>query len=381
MKGSRTLFFGMVLGIWLMPEPVSRGQEKKAADQKTGISAKQVAAAGAKGLDWLTKNQAADGSWGKSYTIGITSMGCLAYLSASDEPFTDERGKALIKGLQFLMANQKDGMFLTQGQSVRTWIHNQGFAGLALSEAFGRSLFCKVKPDIDVKKIRGVVMQSIKQIAKNQSASGGWWYTPGELTRDEGATTACAVQALVSAENFGLDIDEKVIDKGFEYLKKSQNKDGSFNYILGDGQSMKGGTAAAVATLGLMKKFDFAVMINGYKYLLDFTPARMSAPHVPWYFPYYGHYYGTMGMRLLGQEYQDDKSFRTNTARYIAETQKELLAWQEKDGGWPNKGWIKDQEKGETNAYSTAFATMTLFVPDGRISIYNRTPPKLPKAK
>jgi len=240
-------------------------------------------------------------------------------------------------------------------------------------------LLCKVKPDIDVKKIRAVVMQSNKQIAKNQSASGGWWYTPGELTRDEGATTACAVQAPVSAENFGLEIDDKVIDKGFEYLKKSQNKDGSFNYILGDGQSMKGGTAAAVATLGLMKKFDFAVMINGYKYLLDFTPARMSAPHVPWYFPYYGHYYGTMGMRLLGQEYQDDKSFRTNTARYIAETQKELLAWQDKDGGWPNKGWIKDQEKGETNAYSTAFATMTLFVPAGRISIYNRTPPKLPK--
>lgn len=377
MTGYRLLAAGLVAGIWLAPEPASRGQDKK----PDKVTAREVAAAGAKGLDWLTKNQAADGSWGKSYTIGITSMACLAYLSASDEPFTDERGKALIKGLQYLMANQKDGMFLTQGQSVRTWIHNQGFAGLALSEAYGRSLFCNVKPDIDVNKIRAVVMQSNKQIAKNQSASGGWWYTPGELTRDEGATTACAVQALVSAENFGLEIDEKVIDKGFDYLKKSQNKDGSFNYILGDGQSMKGGTAAAVATLGLMKKFDFAVMINGYKYLLDFTPAKMSAPHTPWYFPYYGHYYGTMGMRLLGQEYHDDKSFRTNTARYIAETQRQLLAWQEKDGGWPNKGWIKDQEKGETNAYSTAFATMTLFVPEGRISIYNRTPPKLPKAK
>lgn len=379
MHGSRMLIVGLIFAIWFMPEPASRGQEKKPANKKPEVLAREVAAAGAKGLDWLTKNQAADGSWGRSYTIGITSMGCLAYLSATDEPFTDERGKALIKGLQYLMANQKDGMFLTQGQSVRTWIHNQGFASLALSEAYGRSLFCKVKPDIDTKKIRDVVVQSIKQIAKNQSASGGWWYTPGELTRDEGATTACAVQALVSAENYGIDIDPKVIDKGFEYLKKSQNKDGSFNYILGDGQSMKGGTAAGVATLGLMKKFDFAVMINGYKYLLAFTPARMSAPHVPWYFPYYGHYYGCMGMRLLGQEYNDDKEFRTNTARYIAETLTELLPWQQKDGGWPNKGWILQQEKAETNAYSTTFATMTLFVPDGRLSIYNRTPPKLPK--
>jgi hypothetical protein len=373
------LSIGFVLGIWFASQPVAPGQEKKADEKKGQNLAREVTAAREKGLDWLTKNQAADGSWGKSYTIGITSMACLAYLSSADEPFTDARGKALVKGLQFLLDHQKEGKFLTQGQSVRTWIHGQGFATLALAEAYGRSLLCKDKPDIDTKRIRAAIVQSVKEIAKNQSASGGWWYTPGELNRDEGATTVCAVQALVSAENYDIEIDPKVIDKGFEYLKKSQNKDGSFNYILGDGTSMKGGTAADVATLALMKKYDFPVMVNGYKYLLEFTPAGMSAPHVPWYFPYYGHYYGAMGMHLLGQEYQDDKDFRTNTARYIAETQRELLAWQEKEGGWPNRGWIKDQEKGESNAYATAFATMTLFVPAGRLSIFNRTPPKLPQ--
>src|SRR5262245_5373021 len=375
---SGTLGMSLVLAVWLLSEPAGRGQEKKGDDKTPEQLAKEVAAAREKGLDWLTKTQEADGSWGKSYTIGITSMACLAYLSAADEPFTDDRGKALVKGLQYLLANQKDGMFLTQGQSVRTWIHGQGFATLALAEAYGRSLLCKVKPDIDTNKIRAAIVQSLKEIGKNQSELGGWWYTPGELKRDEGATTVCAVQALVSAENFGIEIDTKVLDKGFEYLKKSQAKDGGFNYILGDGQSMKGGTAADVATLALMKKYDFTVMINGYRFLLKFTPAGMSAPHQPWYFPYYGHYYGTMGMHLLGQEYQEDKEFRTNTARYIAETQKELLPWQQADGGWPNKGWIKDREKGETNAYATSFATMTLFVGDRRLSIYNRTAPKLP---
>ncbi|MBM4073426.1 MAG: hypothetical protein FJ271_31555 [Planctomycetes bacterium] len=120
MTGYRLLAAGLVAGILLTPEPASRGQDKR----HDKVTVKELAAAGAKGLDWLTRNQAADGSWGKSYTIGITSMACLAYLSASDEPFTDERGKALIKGLQFLMANQKDGMFQIQGQSVRSWIHN-----------------------------------------------------------------------------------------------------------------------------------------------------------------------------------------------------------------------------------------------------------------
>jgi hypothetical protein len=378
MNGSQLLRIGLVLGVWFASDLVARGQEQKAEDKTPESLAKQVTAARAKGLDWLTKNQAADGSWGKSYTIGVTSMGCLAFLSAADEPFIGDRGKALLKGLQFLLDNQKDGMFLTQGQSVRTWIHNQGFATLALAEAYGRSRLCKVKPDIDTEKIRAVIVQSVKLIAKNQSTSGGWWYTPGALNRDEGATTVCAVQALVSAKNYGIDIDKEVLDKGFDYLKKCQNKDGSFNYIQGDGSSMKGGTAAGVATLALMKKFDFSVMINSYKFLLKFTPAGMSAPHKPWYFPYYGHYYACMGMHLVGQEFKEAKQFRDDTAGYIAGTQKDLVSWQQKDGSWPNKGWIADQEKAESSAYATTFATLTLFIPEARLSIYNRTPPKLP---
>jgi hypothetical protein len=371
---------GLFLGLWFAFVEVAQGQEKnKPGEKKQQDLAREVAAAREKGLDWLTKNQAADGSWGKSYTIGVTSLGCLAYLSAAQEPFTGKRGKALVKALQYLLANQKDGMFPTQGQGVRTWIHGQGFASLALSEAYGRSLLCKVKPDIDTKKIRAVVVQSVKEISKHQATKGGWPYLPGNPNFDEGSTTVCAVQALVSADNFGIEIDAKVLDRGFDYLKKSQNKDGSFHYILGDGQSMKGGTAAGVATLALMKKFDFSVMINSYKYLLKFTPAGMSAPHTPWYFPYYGHYYGCMGMHLLGQEYKDDKEFRTNTSRYIAETQKDLVSWQQKEGAWPNKGWIRDQEKAESNAYATTFATLALFVPEARLSIYNRTPPRLPK--
>ena len=36
---------------------------------------------------WLAKNQAADGSWGKRYTLAVTSFACLAQLAAADEPF------------------------------------------------------------------------------------------------------------------------------------------------------------------------------------------------------------------------------------------------------------------------------------------------------
>jgi hypothetical protein len=184
------------------------------------------------------------------------------------------------------------------------------------------------------------------------------------------------VQALVSANNHGINIDQKVLDNGFDYLKKCQNTDGGFDYKLGDKVSMKEGTAGGVATLGLMKKFDFPVMIKGYQFLVKITPATISAGG----FPYYGHFYGCMGMYLIGDEYKEDKEFREKTAQYIAGVQKELLAWQTKDGTWPVKGWVANSGT-EDAAYATAFATLALHVPEGRLSVYKRTPPTLPEEK
>ncbi len=141
-----------------------------AAEKQGWPEPMSVAAARDRGLDWLTKNQAADGSWGKGHTLAVTSFACLAYLSAADEPFRDEPGKALLRGLRFLLARQKDGVFPQQGH---TWIHGQGFATLALSEAYGRSLLCKAKPDFDRKKVRAVVARAVRAIANSQSESGG----------------------------------------------------------------------------------------------------------------------------------------------------------------------------------------------------------------
>lgn len=335
------------------------------------VEQKALNAAREKGLDWLTKHQAENGSWGKQHTIAVTSFACLSYLSASDEPFTGDRGKALIKGLAFLMQNQKEGQFTQQGHS---WIHGQGFGTLALSEAYGRSLFCKTRPDFDMDKVRDVVAKAVKIIAAHQSDSGGWWYNQGGKSQHEGSTTVCAVQALVSASNFGIEIDKTVLDKGFDYLKKCQNEDGGFDYKLGDPTSMKEGTAAAVSTLGLMKKFDYTVMINGYQFLLKIKPATISAER----FPYYGHFYGCMGMHLLWEEYKVDKTFRENTQGYIAGVQKDLLSWQEPSGAFPLKGWMLSSG-GEDASYATAYASLALFVPEARLSIYKRTQPKLPK--
>jgi hypothetical protein len=337
--------------------------------------AKKVGSARDRGLDWLAKNQAKDGSWGKRYIVAVTSIAVLAHLSSSDDPYAGDRAAVLEKGLKYLMDHQKDGLFPKENY---TWIHTQGFGTLALSEAYGRSLLCKTKPKADMKKVKETITKAVKLISQNQSDNGGWWYFPGVKDQAEGSTTVCAVQALVSVANYGFKIDQKVLDKGFAYLKKCQNTDGSFQYQLGDGKHMKEGTCADLATLALMQQFDSKVTIAAYKYLLGVTPAQISKDE---YTPYYGHFYGCMGMQLLGDEFKDDKEIREKTRGYIAAVQRDLLAWQDKQGGFPVKGWMKKVDGVENEGYSTAFATLTLALPDGRLSIYKRTPPKLPEEK
>jgi hypothetical protein len=104
------------------------------------------------------------------------------------------------------------------------------------------------------------------------------------------------------------------------------------------------------------------------------TPAGISSER----FPYYGHFYGCMGMQLLGQEFKDDREFREKTGAYIAAAHKDVLSWQAPDGSFALKGWMVS-DGGENVGYSTAFGTLVLGVPEARLSIYNRIPPKLPK--
>ena len=318
----------------------------------------------------LSEQQNANGSWGNRHTYAVTGLACLAHLAAAEEPFDPRRGaqaKALTRGIEYLLAQQKAGMFAKQGH---TWIHGQGFATLALSEAYGRSFACK--QGVDHKRLGKVARQAVIAITQHQSTSGGWWYTPGSPGQHEGSTTVCAVQALVSAANYGLAVDAKALERGFEYLKKCQNPDGGFDYKLGPGTvSMKEGTAAGVATLSLMKKFDYGVMIDGMKFLNTIGHAGITKER----FPYYGHFYGCMGMKLFGEE----MAAQEKTGAYIAAVHETLLGWQQRNGEWPQRGWMI-KSAGEDGAYSTAFASLCLAIPDGRLSIFNRQPPKLPES-
>ena len=66
MQRAGAISVALVILLLIAPAP---GQPAKADDH-----AKTLKAARDKGLDWLTKNQAANGSWGKDHSIAVTSF-------------------------------------------------------------------------------------------------------------------------------------------------------------------------------------------------------------------------------------------------------------------------------------------------------------------
>jgi hypothetical protein len=347
------------------------GQEKstdkrKLQDKDTEKTLKEAIE---KGLDYLVKGQAKDGSWGDTFTIAITSIACLAILAHDEKPFDSKYTDAMLKGYEFLIKNCKDGSFPKQGH---TWTHGHGFATLFISELYGKILLAEKKPKIDEAKLKETVEKAVKLVEKAQSSTGGWFYEDRAGSDEhENSTTVCAVQALRSAANYGIKIDEKVLEKGFEYLKKCQNKDGGFRYKLRERASMKAGSAGALSTLVLMKKLDHDVLMNGLDYMIRIKQKGITDSG----FPYYGHFYGVMAMKIISEEYGKHKP---EAGEWFSVVRDEYIKAQEKDGSWPLQGWTVNGGEHKKD-YSTAFTLLTLQVPKGNISIFHRDPPKLPK--
>lgn len=319
-------------------------------------------------VTYLKNSQDPDGHWGNRYSCAITSMAGLALLASTDTPFEIPE---LLKATKWLMARIKAGRVPNQGH---TWVHSQGFATLFLAEVYGRGLLSEAKPDLSLEKLRAMVTLMVKAIEAAQCDIGGWYYTPTKHNH-EGSTTVCAVQALRSAANFGIEIDKRVLARGFEYLKKTQNDDGSFQYRLGDGSHMKEGTAGGVATLALMRKLDFPVLMKGGRHLVKIKAASITKGQ----FPFYGHFYSVLGMKLVADEIGAGVKGSKDWHKPV---HKWLLEGQQKNGSWHLRRWMRQHgdERGKHD-YSTALGALILCVHDERLSIFRHSPPVLPKAK
>lgn len=338
----------------LPPEPPPAPPAVKLSPRSTEAIARSLAA--------LRKLQQEDGHWdAREFPVAVTAMGALALQAGQDDPFADP---ALRRALRYLLGKLQDGRAPTEGH---TWIHVQGFVTLALAEAYARAVRSDPPPDLsdlgcDLKALEATLGRCVQAIEASQCSIGGWWYTTGAGEgQHEGSTTVCAVQALRAARNAGLPVRHEVLDRGFDYLKQTQVADGGFSYHLGSGGSMVAGTAGGVATLALMDKLDYPVLLKGAGRLVTIGAEGMHRDT----FAEYGRFYAALGLKLVGDDMGEAVP---GTRAYCDRADDLLLGAQEADGAWDSIGWFGAGHR----PYATALASLSLAVRGERLTIFRR---------
>ena len=242
----------------------------------------ETEAAIVKALDWLTRNQAQDGSWEvgrfggrRGHRTAGTGLALLCYLgwgAKHNEPGPYQ--ETVLRGLQFLL----DSL----GDDGRLWRHgdrgmyDQGIASIALAEAYGVSQDPILKEPVE---------RALFFILRSSRRGSEWRYNPG----DPGDTSVYGwqVMALKSGLMAGADLPEGVLEKAGRWLDNvGGGKHGGIY-----GYTSKGYHGPGMVAEGMFCQQLLGIprtdprMLESAAHLAERLPRRQS---VDFYYFYYG---------------------------------------------------------------------------------------------
>ncbi len=355
--------------LWALPA-FARDQEKRGTPEP-GPDRKRRRKAIQAGCKYLASKQGPDGSFGDNRAmIALTSLSVLALMS---EGSTDGRGKygqQVQKGINWLLRlieskRPKDTQwhpgYFEMANDTTSRMHGQGYATLALGSALGTS-----SRGDRFAQIRKVLVKAVDCCEQAQTSTGGYGYRPISGGDHEGSVTVTVAQGLRAARDAGLRVNAKVIDRGLHYLRRSQKRDGSFKYSTRQDQSTYALTAAALSAFFLFGRYndEGGLVTRAIDYMRK-SIGDGRGPDQPWY--YYGHFYAAWacwqwdghtwdsgGKNLWGwwQKIVYPHMMRRQTTQGVFEP----------EGGRYDFGEV----------LSTAFAVLTLAIPDEVLPIFQR---------
>ncbi len=244
------------------------------------------------GLAWLARTQNADGSFGSGTyrgNIAVTSLCGLAFMASGSSPGRGPYGAQIDKALVYVMDNTSpSGFIAVAASSTHGPMYSHGFGTLFLAEAYGMTH----RPEI-----REKLQKAVRLIIDSQNIEGGWRYQPVRRDADL-SVTICQINALRAARNAGLYVPKETVEACIDYVKRSQNHDGGFRYMLQGGASAFPRSAAGVVALQSAGEYDTKEVRDGIGYLRQYIREIKLGNRYSHY--YYGHYYAAQAMWLRG---------------------------------------------------------------------------------
>jgi len=299
-----------------------------------------------RGLAFLASRQQSDGSFGPggyNRDVAISALAGMAFMASGSTPGRGPYGAEVDLCVKYLLDNAQDSGYLNApGSGSHGPMYGHGFATLFLAESYGMSR----RNDVREKLSRAVQL-----IVNTQNSDGGWRYQPVRREADL-SVTICQVMALRAARNAGLHVPVEVIDKTIDYVKRSQNADGGFMYMISGGQSAFPRSAAGVVALYSAGIYEGPEVERGLAYIMDYLPHGGGFNRESHYF--YGHYYAVQAMWIKGGDYW---------RQWYPAVRDELIARQRADGSWVDS---------ICQEYGTAMACIILQIPNNYLPIFQR---------
>lgn len=289
-----------------------------------------------RGLQYLAKNQNAQGSWADSTggEPGVVGLCVIAFLAHGEDPNTGPNAPYIRKGIEYILSQQN-----TNNGYIGNSMYNHGFATLALAESYGM---------VDNPKIAPALKKAVELILSSQKRNrfNGWRYTPDARDADT-TVTGCQMVALFAARNAGMGVPDDAINKGLAYLARNRSADGSYGYT-SPGGGKETLTAIGSLCISLSKDKDS----KGYQASLAYLKKKLD--YRDRYYPFYWEYY--MSQALFHADEATWKDWNARNIRYLSTIQSPA-------GSWPgNQG----------AAFSTAGALLSLALNYRFLPIYEK---------
>lgn len=299
-------------------------------------------------LRWLSEVQNGDGSWPtpilekEDHGVGVTGLALLAFLGEGETHRKGSYVSTVSRGVQYLLSQQKETGLL--GRADSNCLYDHAIAATALLEAQ------LLESD---EALRSPVISAVRFTIAAQNPVGGWGYAPGSPESDT-SVGAWQIVLLRLSHSLQPDLPLEALYRAREALSAATDSStGRVGYrVRGQYPHREFGMTAAGMTAHLMSRpvveeellsRQAALLLSEGQPRVERAPARFDSNDLYFWF------FGSIAMFQRGDGDWD---------RWRTRLLPELIAAQEKDGGWP-AAFDKWALYGG-RVYTTAMATLIL---------------------
>ena len=291
-----------------------------------------------RGLEYLVKAQAEDGSFPTNYghEPATAALSMLAMFAHGDDPNYGPYARPIKRCLEYILKSTDESTGY-----IGSSMYNHGFSTLALAEAYGAVQDDRIGPALK----KGVELILTSQ-EKNRFKA--WRYNPQSQDADSTVSGACFV-ALIAARNAGLRVPDGAIEGALKFYTDCQMPgNGSIGYTPGSGANGNATTAIGVAVYAYARKKDQPTFLKALAALKRSTEENMGG------YPFYGEYY--ISQALFQSDVKAWEAWNQKRVQQLADAQGD-------DGSW---------EGSLGSPLSTAFGLLSIALSYRYLPIYER---------